>query len=377
MNIGRFTREVRQDFGEIVDVVTDTMRAIGRELSELGDDQARVRQGLVAAVSTILATTMALALELQSPWWAAISGFISLMSTGSGSMRRGLLRLVGTIAGALLGFIMARWLPYDLFAFYLFLGAATMLGVTAMQVSPHGLAWLFLTITSILVLLMSLNNPTQAFEIACNRTIEVGVGVAAAIITAKLLQDWHAEPPPVAPGWRHLLGAQWPAVLHGLRSAIAVVAVMLVWVMFDLPEVTQMAITVALVMSAPVIAGSKLDTRHAVAQRSIYRFIGCLLGGVLALGCLALDVTSFVWWLAILGAGVWLCMHVQVGRHGVGYVGTQAGMVFIITLVQGASPPDSIMPGIDRFIGIVGGLAILLLVSLVIWPTDEERADAG
>lgn len=67
MNIGRCTREVRQDFGEIVDVVTDTMRAIGRELSELGDDQARVRQGLVAAVSTILATTMALALELQSP----------------------------------------------------------------------------------------------------------------------------------------------------------------------------------------------------------------------------------------------------------------------------------------------------------------------
>ena len=48
---------------------------------------------------------------------------------------------------------------------------------------------------------------------------------------------------------------------------------------------------------------------------------------------------------ATLGAGVWLCMHVQVGRHGVGYVDTQAGMVFIITLVQGASPPESIMPG--------------------------------
>ena len=105
--------------------------------------------------------------------------------------------------------------------------------------------------------------------------------------------------------------------------------------------------------------------------------IGCLLGGVLALGCLALDVTSFPWWLAMLGAGVWICMHVQVGRHGVGYVGTQAGMVYIITLVQGASPPESIMPGIERFVGIVGGLAILLIVSLLIWPTDEERADAS
>ena len=33
--------------------------------------------------------------------------------------------------------------------------------------------------------------------------------------------------------------------------------------------------------------------------------------------------------------------------------------------------------GIERFAGIVGGLAILLIVSLLIWPTDEERADAS
>jgi len=377
MNLRQFTREVREDVGEIVDVVTDTFGGIGRELAELGDEPGRVRQGLVAAVSVIMATTLALALDLQSPWWAAISGFMSLMSTGAGSVRRALLRLTGTLAGALLGFVMTRWLPYDMFAFYLFLGAATFLGVLAMQVSPHGLAWLFLTITAIIVLLMSLNDPQQAFEVATNRVLEVSVGVASAIVTARLLQDWHAEPPPVAPGWRHLLGAQWPAVLHGLRSGIAVVVVLMVWILINLPDVTQMALTVAIVMAAPVVAGSKLDTRHAVAQRSIYRFIGCLLGGVLALGCLALSVTSFLWWLAMLGGGVWLFMHVQVGRHGVGYVGTQAGMVYIVTLVQGAAPPDSIMPGIDRFVGIVGGLAILLVISLLLWPTDEERAEAG
>ena len=60
---------------------------------------------------------------------------------------------------------MARWLPYDHFALYLFLAATTMLGVIAMQVSPHGLAWLFLTITSSMVLLMSLNNPLQALDV--------------------------------------------------------------------------------------------------------------------------------------------------------------------------------------------------------------------
>jgi uncharacterized membrane protein YccC len=299
-----------------------------------------------------------------------------LMSTGAGSLRRGMLRMTGTIAGALLGFVMARWLPYDQVALYLFLAAVTMLGVIAMQVSPHGLAWLFLTITSSMVLLMSLNDPQQAFTVACYRTLEVAVGVASAIIVANLLQDWHADPPPTMPGWRHLLEAQWPVVLHGVRSAIAVVAVMMIWIMIDLPQVTEMAITVAVVMAAPIAAGGGLSTRHGVAVRSIHRVLGCLIGGMIALGCLALNVTAFPWWLAMIGAAVWVGMHVQVGPHGVGYVGTQAAFVFIVTLIQGAAPPSSIMPGIDRFAGITGGLAILLVVSLLLWPADAEQAEA-
>jgi uncharacterized membrane protein YccC len=374
MKIRDFTREVREDLGEFGGIVWQSLDGYWRELGELGQDPVQTKQGVVAACSVMLATSLALLFQLDSPWWAAISGFMSLMSNGAGSLRRGLMRMSGTLAGALLGFIMARWLPYDPVALYLFLAAITMLGVIGMQVSPHGLSWLFLTITTSLVLLMSLNDPVQAFEIACNRTLEVAVGVTAAIIVANLLQDWHTEPPPIVPGWRHLLGAQWPVVLHGVRSAIAVVAVLQIWIWIDLPEVTQMAITIAVVMSAPVIADGGLGTRHAVAVRSIHRVVGCLIGGVMALGCLALDVTSFPWWLAMIGAAVFLGMHVQIGKHNVGYVGTQAAFVFIVTLIQGSQPPDSIMPGVDRFAGITGGLGILLIVSLVLWPSDAEAA---
>jgi len=368
----KLTKAVIEDFAELGELVGQTLEGYWRELGELGEDPVRTRQGLVAACSVVLATVLALALEVESPWWAAISGFMSLMATGAGSLRRGLLRMTGTVAGALLGFVMARWLPYDHFALYLFLAATTMLGVIAMQVSPHGLAWLFLTITSSLVLLSSLDNPLNAVDIAFYRTFEVAIGVTSAVIVANLLQDWHADPPPTAPGWRHLLGAQWPAVLHGTRSAIAVVVVLLVWVLLDLPQVTEMAITIAVVMSAPVVAAGGLDTRRAIAQRSVHRVTGCLLGGIVALACLALNVTSFLWWLAMIGAAVWVGMHVQVGKHGVGYVGTQAAFVFIVTLIQGSAPPDSIMPGLDRFVGITGGLAILMIVSLLLWPTEAE-----
>jgi uncharacterized membrane protein YccC len=326
----------------------------------------------VAALVVPLATTVALALEVESPWWAAISGFMTVVSTGAASLRRGVLRLIGTIAGAVTGFIMARWLPYDHFALCLFLGGMTMLGVIAMQVSPHGLAWLFLSITSIMVLLMGLNDPTQVVDVAYYRVFDVAIGVASAIVVANLLEGWHSDPPPPLPGWRHLLGAQWPAVLHGMRAGISVVAVLVAWIWVDLPDVSEMTISVAMVMAAPVINYGGLGTRHAIAERSLQRFIGCLLGGLAALACLALHVTSFPWWLAMIAASVWIGTHIQNGKHGVGYLGTQAAFVFVITLVQGPAPPTSIMPGVERFAGIIGGLGILLIVSLLLWPSDEE-----
>jgi uncharacterized membrane protein YccC len=371
----RFARTVIEDIAEIGDMIYDTLVNFGRELAELGEHPVRTRQGIVAACSVMLATFLALLLEVESPWWAAISGFMSLMSTGAGSLRRGLLRLIGTAAGALLGFIMARWLPYDHVALYLFVGGITMLGVMAMQVSPHGLAWLFLSITTIMVLLSSLSDPLQAVTVAYYRLFEVGIGVLSALIVANLLQDWHADPPPQAPGWRHLLDAQWPAVLHGIRSAIAVITVLWIWILIDLPKVTTMAITISVVMAAPVVADGSLGSRRAIAVRSLHRLMGCLIGGIVALGCLALDVTSFPWWLALIGSGVWIGMHIQMGPHGVGYVGTQAAFAFIVTMIQGAAPPTSILPGIDRFAGIAGGLGVLWVVSLLLWPSDKEPED--
>ncbi|MBV8186779.1 MAG: FUSC family protein [Alphaproteobacteria bacterium] len=372
MKLAEYGREVLDDLAELSGMTFEAVEGFGRELWQLGDDPVRTKQGIVAACSVMLATTLALALEVQSPWWAAISGFMSLMSTGSGSLRRGTLRLVGTIAGACVGFVMARWLPYEHMLLLLFIGGMTMLGVIAMQVSPHGLAWLFLSITSTMVLLSNLADPLQAVDTAYFRTFEVAIGVASAIIVANLMQDWHAEPPPTAPGWRHLLDAQWPAVLHGLRSAIAVNVVLVAWVMLDLVEVDGMALTITMVMAAPVATSGGLGTRQAVAQRALHRFLGCLFGGIVALLVLALGITSFPWWLAFIGAGVWAGTCLQMSTRGLGYLGTQAAFVFVVTLVQGARPPDSIMPGIDRFVGIACGLGILLIVSLLLWPTDRE-----
>ena len=95
--------------------------------------------------------------------------------------------------------------------------------------------------------------------------------------------------------------------------------------------------------------------------------MGCALGGAAALMLLAVPITHFAPWIVTLAAGVWVGTHIQASMRGVGYVGTQATLVYILILVQGWGPPASIMPGLDRFIAVACGLGTLLLVSLLWW----------
>jgi uncharacterized membrane protein YccC len=110
---------------------------------------------------------------------------------------------------------------------------------------------------------------------------------------------------------------------------------------------------------------------RTVIGRAELRLLGCLCGGVFGLACLALPVDVYPLWLAVLFAGVWICAHVGASERSISYAGIQACLVFIITLVQGPGPPDSILPGVQRFAGITGGLTVLLLIGVILWPSPR------
>ncbi len=124
----------------------------------------------------------------------------------------------------------------------------------------------------------------------------------------------------------------------------------------------------------PAVSHDAAADQRKIAERAIHRIFGCLWGGVLGLACLALSVDDFLPWILLLAGGMWITAHVQASERGIGYVGTQGGVVFILTLVQGAGPPASILPGIERFAGITGGLTILLVVLALTAPSPEEVA---
>jgi uncharacterized membrane protein YccC len=334
----------------------------------------RARQSSMTVLSTALSVVIALALHMDYVWWAGISGFMSMQATRPGSIQRALLRVGGTFAGACLAILLTPWVAYDHVAGSLLVFAFATLGILGYQVSSHAFAWLFAGITVNLIVMSSLQDPTVAFHYAFYRTAEVAIGSATALVIAfALAPDGGAAPPP-PPGWRQLWTRDWPRVLHAIRCGLTVMLLPWVWSWFNQLSLTQMSVTVAVIMAVPVAPGDPLESGRRIASQSLQRVMGCFIGGVAGLLLLALSLTEFLPWLLALSAVLWVGAYIQTSTKGVGYIGTQAVLVLIMTLVQGWGPPDSIMPGIARFLGMMAGLGILMVVSLIFWPEPTKPA---
>jgi uncharacterized membrane protein YccC len=356
-------------------VIRDVFAALQRELAEFRLNGDRGRQCAMTALAVALATTVALAVRVDAAWWAAISAFVSTQTTAPASLQRGALRIVGTAIGAGLGLLLVPWLVEDPVALSLALLIASTCGVTGLLVSPHGYAWLLGAVTVDMVLLAAVDDPLSVLSVAGSRTAEVTIGTLAAILVALILApNKQAVSPSNAPGWSDLLGAQWPVVQHALQAGIGIMMVPWVWTWLALPSLSQTGITVAAVMAVPALSHDAVKDQLKVTERAMHRILGCLLGGVAGLACLALSVESFLPWLLLLTAGVWIAAYLQSSPYGIGYVGTQGAVVFISTLAQGFGPPTSILPGIERFAGITGGLAILLAVTMLSAPSKPAMA---
>jgi uncharacterized membrane protein YccC len=345
------------------------VRTLAAACAAIDSQGEAVRAATMTTLAVVLAVLIGCAMHLQEVWWAAVSAY---MSTNPQSITRGLRRIAGTIVGALLAILLIEWLANDFAACCLVLFVVTVVGSIGFNVSRWGYAWLFVCVTFGMVLLGSLPNPMSAFSFGIDRIIEVVTGTCAAMAVTKVLIEAAPTDAPVR-GWSDLLGSGLPIVTHAIRSGIAVALLPVAWSTFDLPGASQMAITLVAVLATPVMTDLRA-THRRVVERGLHRLLGCLAGGLSALALLGLSFSLVLPWLIALAGGVWLFAYMQHGTHDATYVGTQAGVVFIITLVQGPGPPDSILPGIERFVGVSLGLLILLLVIFLI-GSPQGRED--
>jgi uncharacterized membrane protein YccC len=355
--------------------------ALGTELRSLDPGGPRGTAALSAALSVALAALASLVLHSDEPWWAAVSAWMVTRSSLAESLSRGVMRIIGSSAGAAIAVIILGLFAYDPLPFCLCLFAIAWVGLFGFAKSRLGYAWLITAITGNLVMLIALDQPQTAFTTAVNRIADVAIGTTAALLVTFLLPAVADNPAtPAASSSRALpllfwsrrhareferwLRENWPVILHACRGGLTVMVLPLLLNWLAPLGSSTLAVTAVAVMAIPTTAVLEPDGR-TVVQRSTHRLVGCALGALLGLLCLYWVGSNFLVWLLLLMGGIWLTSQIQSGKTGIGYVGTQAGLAFLLSMIQGQGPPLSPIPGIDRFAGIMAGLSVLLIVTMV------------
>lgn len=371
--------------------------ALASELRLLAFRGPRGLEALEAALSVSLAVLAALALHSDNPWWAGISAFQVTRAALAAALSRGLMRVAGSVVGAAVGVIVLGVFAYQPLPFCLCLFVVAFIGYFGFAISRFSYGWLMGAVTANLIMLIGFTATQGAFTLAVDRVADVVTGTMASLLVCGLMPapanarpepgTAQLSPPPLA-FWHRSWGAElerwldgkWPLVMHAGRIALTVMLLPALANWLAPVSPVTIGLTAVMVMSVPTAVILEANTR-IIVQRSAHRVIGCLLGALIGIACLAVVGSDFVLWILLLTAGVWLCSQIQTGTAGVSYVGTQAMFAFVMSMVQSQGPPLSISPGLERLVGVTAGLSILfvitLIISLIPMPRPATRPAAG
>ncbi|MET3472371.1 putative membrane protein YccC [Novosphingobium sp. 1529] len=323
--------------------------------------------------SVLLAILVAHHIGATHVSWAAFTGYMVMRGYPLETLRRALLRIIGTALGALACLaVLESPLGGNMVVLAIAMALAGTVSLYGAITGRHAYAWLFLGLTFAMMLYdrvaMPLADP-RAFAVM--RMIETLAGTAACMVVSlasawTLRRRWPAirAPKPQGVGWRP------DALLHGARGGLALALLLGLATLWDLPSLVSGAITIMAVMLIPVTAVDGPNGLRQVSRRLWYRLLGCLAGGALAalvLGLAALlhGPARAALMLAGTAMGVALGRHLENGNHGRGYVGTQFTLAVLVVLVPDSWEAAHIAPGFDRLVGILVGMAVLEPVLLL------------
>jgi uncharacterized membrane protein YccC len=329
--------------------------ALRGEFSELRLSGPTAGVAFRATLASVLSMIAAMALNLDNPYWAAITAVSIVVPDVSSSFVRSIDRCLGTVVGAAVGYFGARFVGEPLM-FQLICASAVAFGIYGAERSGHGYAVLLGAVTVVLVMFGALQAPNDGFRLAVYRSMEIMVGVGISYLVQVALAP-RVGPAPVAvkPGIfadpidRDLLAT---AVTGGL----AVACIPLIWQALALPGLGQTPVTAFVIL---------LAMRRGPAWVALSRVAGCVLGGAYGLLCMRLAGDAFAVWIALLFGGLYVCCHVKERDGEASYTGHQAAVAVIMSMVQGLAPSQDILPAIERLIGMIGGIVVVIVAQAV------------
>ncbi len=148
----------------------------------------QARLAFVAALSSVLAYLGAYMLHLDMPEWAAISALIVSQSSVGASLSKGILRVTGTLIGALLTLVLVSLFADDPWVLLFCIFACSFLvpfGIAMRPSQQYG--WTIGGFLVVALLTVALNSPEKIFEMCVYRTMEISLGSIIAAICSLFL----------------------------------------------------------------------------------------------------------------------------------------------------------------------------------------------
>ena len=337
-----------------------TRARLGRWLQASPPVGIRLVDEAECVLSVLLAITIAHLIGATNISWAAFSGYMVMRGHVADSFLRGVLRVVGTSAGAGLALLIAPVLHHSWVIAALAGAVVGGLSLYGALTGRRAYAWLFIGLTFEMAMLDKLEHPAEGMgSFAATRILEVIAGTGACVAVSALSAVTLRRRWPVAraePARR----INWHphAFRHAAEGATALALLPPLGALFAIPQLAQGAVSIMAVMLIPV-SSVGVSGLVPVSRKLAQRVAGCLAGGALASAFLFAAQGNAAVLLAGTAIGVTIGRHIENGGRPITYVGTQFTLAVLVSLVPDSYAAATIDPALDRLFGILVGLAVL------------------
>ena len=142
------------------------------------------RAALRTAIAATVAILLAFLLHLDKPYWSGMTVVIlSNVFTGN-ILDKAIMRLLGTVIGAWMGYFLAAFIANSFFLYMLISFFLIAVSVYYYNFSKYAYAWLMEAISAFMVISELAINPNDAFFVAIWRPVDIGLGVLVSAASA-------------------------------------------------------------------------------------------------------------------------------------------------------------------------------------------------
>jgi uncharacterized membrane protein YccC len=153
-----------------------------------------VRHGIKFGLAGTLSVLIALLIRLPEPNWALTTVFVLMLAQYVGAVaEKSLMRIVGTVAGAVIGYLLTAGFEQQPVLYLSLVGIVVGFGTAMFGYTKYPYAFLLAALTTTVVASNGLGNPAFSWRPALFRTLEVCVGVIAAVLVTSLVWPRYAR----------------------------------------------------------------------------------------------------------------------------------------------------------------------------------------